>query len=172
MKTKPILMALAVVVIFALISFIWIPLPSGWIPQQAPSEDRRVVHPLGFSIVKPPGWFVKVFREESVYGEASINLLATDKKIRFYPRLKVAAWKSSPDFLSKYHETIFLGMKAYQKIDLRAGRGDYFTYQLFITNQNRWYELIYQIPADCTRPSITNIPTAMMPYLQSFKPVP
>lgn len=115
---------------------------------------------------------MKVFQEESVSGEDSINLLATDQKIRSYPRVKVTELRGVPSSLTNYEETIFLGMKAHQKIDLRAGRGDYFTYQLFITNRGRWYELLYQIPADFTRPSITNVPQPMVAYLQSFKPAP
>jgi hypothetical protein len=106
-------------------------------------------------------------------GPDYINLRAADRTVRFAPRLYVSTWEGGvPNYLSEYQETLFLDMKAYKKTVLRAGNGDYFTYELLVTNHNRWYEIIYQIPADVRRPSITNTPEMMIPYLESFRPLP
>src|SRR5262249_41075558 len=124
-------------------------------------------------VVKPPGWFEKIFRydDHHMMGDG-IYLLPTTNKVRFLPYLRVGTFTNTPSDLSNYHETRFLDMTAYEKTVLRAGNGDFFTYDLYITNHDHWYNIIYQIPADSRSPSITSVPEAMLPYIQSFKPIP
>ncbi len=166
---------LAVMAVVAVVLLVLASLSNGppWIPVETPQEDRRVVHPLGFSVVKPPGWFEKIFRDDdhNLMGD-EIYLLPTTNKVRFRPDIRVSTFTNTPVYLSNYHETLFLKMKAYEKTVLRAGNGDYFTYDVYVTNSGRWYEIIYQIPADSRTPSITTVPESMMPYIQSFRPIP
>ena len=174
-KTKPLTVILVVMTVVAVVLLMLTSLRSGppWIPEETPQEDRRIVHPIGFSVVKPPGWCEKIFRDNdgSLMGD-EIYLLPTTNRLRFRPCLRVSTFTNTPVHLSNYNETLFLKMKAYEKTVLRAGNGDYFTYELYLTNGGRWYEIIYQIPADSRTPSITTIPESMMPYIQSFRPIP
>lgn len=162
-------MAAVAVVLLVLAS-----LPSGppWIPEEGPQEDRRVVHPLGFSVVKPPGWSEKIFRDDdhNLMGD-TIYLLPTTNRVRFRPCFRVSAFTNTPAYLTQYHQTRFLGITAYEKTVLRAGNGDFFAYELLLTNRDLWYQIIYQIPADSRSPSITSVPETMLPYIQSFKPM-
>ncbi len=63
-------------------------------------------------------------------------------------------------------------MRSYEKTKLRAGNGDFYTYDLLISNRRSWYQIIYQIPADTESPAITHVPQKMIPYLESFRPMP
>ena len=174
-KAKPLTVILAVMAVVAVVLLVLASLPHGppWIPEETPQEDRRVVHPLGFSVVKPSGWFEKIFRDDdhNLMGD-EIYLLPTTNRVRFRPCLRVSTFTNTPAYLSNYHQTRFLDMDAYEKTVLRAGNGDYFTYELYFPNRDRWYRIIYQIPADSRTPSITSVPETMLPYMKSFKPIP
>src|ERR1041384_8220649 len=130
-----------------------------WIPEKTPQEDHRVVHPLGYSIVKPPGWIERIYREDdgSTMGDAIMLTPTTNRFPRFRPSLGVHTFTNTPVYLSNYHETLFLQMKAYEQIKERAGgSGDYFSYAVYVTNRGRWYSIIYQIPVDSRAPPITS----------------
>src|SRR5689334_5356783 len=113
-QTKAAITVLVILAVLVWIGVVWLPVPSGWIPEQPPSEDRRVVHPLGFSVIKPPGWHEKIFCEDdqNMMGN-EIYLLPTTNKVRFLPSFRVSTFNSTPAYLSNYHETRFLEMKAY-----------------------------------------------------------
>jgi hypothetical protein len=174
-KAKPLTVTLVAMAAVAVVLLVLASRPKGppWVPEELPREDRRVVHPLGFSVVKPPGWCEKLFHDDdhNLMGDA-IYLLPTTNRVRFRPYLRVNTFTNTPADLSNYHGTRFLDMDAYEKTVLRAGNGDYFTYELYITNHSRWYRIIYQIPADSRTPSITSVPETMLPYIQSFKAIP
>ena len=181
MKSKTAMVVLLSLTALTVVLFVlaWIPSGPPWIPEQPPHEDRRVTRSIGFSIVKPPGWFEHISQKGGLLDDA-IYLKATDKKVRFYPYVRVSSYdrfslspeRGNPNYVSNYVEIEFLKMKAYARTGLRAGNGDYFTRELWVTNNGRWYNLIYQIPADIQSPPITNVPSSMLPYLESFRPTP
>jgi hypothetical protein len=152
-----------------------------WITQEPPREDHRVLHPKGFSIVKPPGWsaHISISRAEDQPVD-QIDLRASEKPLRDYTGISVTLFRDpplspergDPYYVAKYQETDFLNMKAYERTDLRAGNRDYFTYELLVNNHGQWYRIVYQIPADFQSPAITNVPATMMPYIRSFQPTP
>src|SRR5262245_14261987 len=110
-KAKPLTVVLLVMAVVAVVLLVLTSLPNGppWIPEQAPQENRRVVHPLGFSVVKPPGWFEKIFRDDDHHtmGDA-VYLLPTTNRVRFRPYLRVDTFTNTPTYLSNYHRTRFL----------------------------------------------------------------
>jgi hypothetical protein len=83
-------------------------------------QDRRVTHPTGFSIVKPPGWLERIAQKGGLLDDA-IYLRANDKKIRFSPHICVtshdhfslSAERGHPHYVSNYVETEFLKFKTY-----------------------------------------------------------
>jgi hypothetical protein len=181
LKSKTAIVILLPLTLLAIVLLVLASIPSGpaWIPEEPPQEGRRVTHPTGFSIVKPPGWLERISQKGGLHDDA-IYLRGNDKKVRFSPHLYVTSSdqfslmpeRGHPHYVSNYVETEFLKMKAFERTDLRAGNGDYFTREIWVTNKGRWYNLFYQIPADTHSPPITNVPPSMLPYLESFRPEP
>jgi hypothetical protein len=142
-----------------------------WIPKEPPQEDRRIIHPAGFSVVCPPGWVVKIVKRDVGLNDW-ISLRGGPRSTRFAPELYVGTFNGPPIYLSNYQETVFLGDKAYERTDLAAGNGEYFTYELFLANRSQWYKICYQIPSSSQNPLYLKVPEKMMPYLESFGPAP
>lgn len=151
------------------------PLKAGapWLPDSPPRESQRIRHSRGFSIIPPPGWVARVFdyrtAEDTV--EATLGLHTGSKGVRYAPHISITMAKWSPDLLG-FNAVRFHEWKAYDKIRPVVGGGDvpYFRYTLCVTNNGFWYELNYYTPTDRDKPLYTNVPPAMMPYLQSFRP--
>src|SRR5258708_1821928 len=109
-------MIVALVAVIALVLAVLIPLPAGplWIARESPQEERRIVHPKGFSIVKPPGWFARIELEKDGAVD-QIHLRATEKLTREYtgitvtavPRSLLTNERAHPYYISNYHETVF-----------------------------------------------------------------
>jgi len=142
---------------------------AAWIPSTPPAEDRRVVHPKGFSIIPPPGWVVRVTSDAILLGPGS-------KGMRYTPGLSIGTFESavSPD-LSKFHETTFRQLKAYEMTLPVSGGGDvpYLRYHLFVRDDGHWYELLYVLPnGSFDKPARSKVPETMMLYIQSLMPSP
>src|SRR5262245_53508306 len=96
-KIRTVLIILLPMALIALVLLVLASLPSGppWIAEEPPQEDRRIVHPKGFSIVKPPGWFAQIEQEGNI-SEDVIRLRATEKRLRSYTGISVTAFPSTP----------------------------------------------------------------------------
>ena len=174
---------LAAVAVVVLMWFTQLPSHRPWIPQEPPREEWRVVHPNGFSIICPPGWSVRIVTNPPIFfwhkddavrlrSIDSISLRTRAKRVRFAPSILVAdLWESAPINLWAYPETVFLNMKAYERSEQFSG-DKYRTCELLLTNQGRWYQILYYTPTYLRNPSTTNLPAMFLRYLKSFKPNP
>lgn len=144
------------------------PVGARWVPVKKPTEDRRVVHPLGFSIVSPPGWKARMWNFDKI--EACIAL-GPGYKGRHGPGLAVSTLVSPPD-LSQFRETAFLDLKAYEHTVTGRGENARLRYELVVIHKDQWYRVVYsESRAFETDPSL-EFPGIIRHYIRSFRPAP
>lgn len=114
--------------------------------QQPPEEANRVVHPAGFSIVKPDRTHAIVDAASSV-GDDSINILPATGRSRYTPILHVRRFRepADPSRLERdgFKEGTFQGQPAFV---YRGPSGKYDAYRIVITRGSEWYEVALLIP--------------------------
>ena len=148
--------------------FVVMPVGARWIPAYEPTEDRRVVHTLGFSIIAPPGWKTRTWNFEQV--EAGIAL-DPGYKGRHGPGLAVLTLVSPPD-LSQFRETPFSDWKAFERTATGRGENARLRYELVVAHKEQWYRVVYgESRAFDTNPSL-EFPEIMKRYIRSFRPAP
>jgi hypothetical protein len=141
------------------------PVGARWIPAQEPTDDRRVVHPLGFSIVSPPGWKARIWNFPD---DAGISLYPGYKG-RHGPGLGITASALPPDLLH-YQEIPFLDLKAYERTVTGTGENARLRYELVVTHSNQWYRVMYSESRAFESDPSLEFPEIMKRYVHSFWP--
>lgn len=118
------------------------------IPTEPPDEANRVMHPLGFSIVYPPNWVVRIQVEDdkSIVGEAR-KVLPSRRSGRIYVR---RLGNIAPE-ISGCRPTEFQGQPAYEESSRRVGNWEdppQFNHHMFFRRRGDWYQLSYMIGAE------------------------
>jgi len=144
------------------------PIGARWIPAKEPTEDRRVFHGLGFSIVSPPGWKARMWD----FGKDDACIaLGPGYKGRHGPGLSVLTLASPPD-LSQFRETPFLNLRGFERIVTGRGENARLTYELVVNHRDQWYRVAYsESRAFESNPSLA-FSEIMKRYVQSFRPAP
>jgi hypothetical protein len=169
-KMPVILIVLAGIMMAGVVCYPLVVLPAGarWVPAEEPAEDRRVVHPLGFSIVSPPGWKSKIWNMDKEWG--GITLLPGYKG-RHGPGLGVSTDMSAPD-LTQFRETPFLDSTAWERSVTGKGENARLRYELIVTHKGRWYQVTYSESRSFERNPSLEFPDIMKRYVRSFRPPP
>ena len=137
-----------------------------WVPAKEPTEDRRIVHPLGFSIVAPPGWKARIWNFDNE--EAGIAL-GPGYKGRHGPHLGVTMLPGPPD-LSQFHETTFSEFKAFERTVAGTGENARLGCTLVVDYKGRWYHISYGESRAFESSPRLEFPEIMKRYMRSFKP--
>jgi hypothetical protein len=144
------------------------PVGARWVPAKEPTEDRRIVHPLGFSIVSPPGWKAKM---RNIDWDAAAIMLGPGYKGRHGPGLAAHTLASPPD-LSQFRPVAFSNFKAFELTVTGRGDNARLRYELVLTHKDRWYRVVYsESRAFESNPSL-EFPEIMKRYVWSFRPPP
>lgn len=154
------LVAAAVVVVGVLLYYTLQP-AAGW-----PSEDRRVVHPAGFSIVRPTNWEQHLAFHRDGRGEDSLRLLP--KQVvggtEFLKAMKLPAPATEAELRSKkYDSTTFAGSPAWDRITEQTFTKEH-TRSLVFERDGVWFDVTVRRPK--TEPLRTGIWAA---YADSFR---
>lgn len=142
-----------------------------WVPEKPPTEECRVFHPEGFSMIPPPGWVVKTHvGEEKDLFDCSISFSPGSKGYRYAPVISVRTTETTPD-LNGFQETNAQNLQIYERtVPTGDGENRCLSYRLITRIDKQWYEVRYhslQFHDDSLE-----IPEIMMFYLRSFRSAP
>jgi hypothetical protein len=121
--------------------------------QRAPAEANRVIHPAGFSIVKP-GSTRAIVEVASSDGEDSITILPDGGRSRYTPILSVRRLGQPPD-LSQLERDGFKGgaFQGQQAIVNKGPSGKYDLCRIVVNRGGEWYEVTLLIPGGDSDPA-------------------
>ena len=138
-----------------------------WLPKQPPSEDRRVFHPKGFSIVSPHGWKVTTSGYES---DVAVLLLTPGDNLRISPGLAVSILTEPPQ-LTDFQNAVFPVGRAYSRIGISKGHNHArCIYTLAVNHSNHWYQVTYSETRAFDDDRSVKIPEMIMRYIDTFRP--
>jgi hypothetical protein len=137
--------------------------------QQPPAEANRVVHPGGFSIVKP-GRTRAIVEHASSVGDDQITILPDGGRSRYAPVLSVRRLREPPDRSrlqrDGFQSGTFQGQDAFVS---RGPSGEYDSYRVTTDRGGVWYEVALSIPrGDSAAGSIPS--PDWQRYLETFAP--
>ena len=139
-------------------------------PWQSPREHDRVVHPSGFSIIRPRGWRTRVYvRQNPLPPDDFINL-TPGSMARITPCYSVHRLPKAPDTepmqkTGGYAPVKFQGRDA---LGREAVSGKYWIVDRIFERNGRWYAISLLLPDE--EGSEMRVPAMWWPYLESFKP--
>ena len=138
--------------------------------RQLPPEANRVVHPTGFSIVKP-GRTRAIVLTISTVGRDQISILPDGGRSRYTPGLYVSRLHEPPDHLRLEREGFQPGtFQGQQALVYRGPSGEYDAYRVMTNRGREWYEIALLIPGGGSDPA--SIPSPQWQrYLETFTPV-
>jgi hypothetical protein len=149
-----------------------IPIGARWIPVKEPTEDRRVIHPKGFSIVSPPGWEVRTWDYDKIDSNLNAYLaLNPGGRSRHSPSLFVSIIET-PGNLSNFRETTFLDLQAFERTVIKRGENGWLKYELIMAHKDRWYQVAYRESRAFEKNPSSEFPEIMKHYVRSFRPAP
>lgn len=150
----------------AVVSYPIMTMPMGGrhVPRIEPSEEKRVFHPAGYSIIPPPGWRVRIVR----IPEFSTIGMSPGDRSRHSPGLG-ASLDFCPDDLTNYLETTFRGRPAFEKTSVGNGKCKRLSYGLFVPAGTNWFRLSYSECACFGSPPHSNFPPIIRRYIESFR---
>ncbi len=137
--------------------------------RQPPAEANRVLHPAGFSIVKPGRTRATVWTASSV-GDDQITILPDGGRSRYTPGLYVSRLREPPDLARLKRDGFQAGSFQGQPAFVYNGRsGEYHAYRVMTNRGGEWYEVALSIPRGESSPALIPSPEWQR-YLQTFKP--
>jgi hypothetical protein len=137
--------------------------------QQPPAEANRVVHPAGFSIVKP-GRTRAIVETASSVGDDSVNILPDGGQSRYTPVLNVRRLREPPDLSWLEREGFQAGtFQGQQALVYRGPSGKYDAYRVMTNRNGEWYEVALLIPGGDS--ALASIPSPeWQRFLETFTP--
>lgn len=137
--------------------------------RQPPVEANRVVHPTGFSIVKP-GRTRAMVTSASSDGEDAINILPEGGSSRYMPVLNVRRLHEAPDLARLGREGFRTGtFQGQPSLVYEGPMGKYDAYRVMTNRGGDWYAVTLLIPGGDGAPA--SIPSReWQRYLETFKP--
>jgi hypothetical protein len=133
-------------------------------PEALPDEAARVRHPLGFSMVVPPGWGPYTAGSEGV-GRLSMYTRINKRK---NARIAVTCFGRETPQLEGLRKTRFLGHEAYEKMEVLRpwtfDDGAWSKYTLWFRRGGDWYEIEYD-----TSEERTTVPPVIQRYLNTLR---
>jgi hypothetical protein len=138
-------------------------------PWQSPREQDRVVHPSGFSIIKPQGWKERIsVRHDPVPECDSINL-QPNSKARITPFYSVRQLATAPNIERMKNDGGYTIVKFQGRDALghEAVSGKYWIVERFLERKSRWYSITLLLPDE--EGSEITVPVLWWSYLESFK---
>jgi hypothetical protein len=137
--------------------------------QQPPAEANRVVHPAGFSIVKP-GRTHAIVETASSVSDDSINILPDVGGSRYSPVLNVRRLRDPPDLSRLERDGFQAGTFQGQQVIVYSGpSGTYDAYRVMTNRGGEWYEVALLIPNGDSAPASIPSPEWQR-YLETFTP--
>lgn len=152
-----------------LLPMLVMPIGGPWVPRTEPSEDKRVFHPSGFSIISPPGWKIRIHTnpEAAQLLGYEIGMTPGDRS-RYSPGLGAGRWFRQDD-LTNYQMTVFRGKPAFEQTILGSGEYARLYYELLVPDGTNWFRLHYSKDAAFESPSRSNFPPIIRRYIESFR---
>jgi hypothetical protein len=148
------------------LSLIVSPYPS---VRQPPAETNRVVHPAGFSIVKP-GRTRAIVATASSVGNDQISILPDGGRSRYTPGLYVRRLREAPDLPQLEREGFQAGtFQGQQALIYRGPSGTYDAYRVMANRGGEWYEVALLIPGGESPPASIPSPEWQR-YLETLAP--
>lgn len=141
------------------------------IPTSAPDEGNRVYHPLGFSVVAPNDWNVRVYlNDDGGWPGDSLGLTPKSGIPRRYwgSSIGIHRHDTKPKEIADFKETTFQGEAALERKSTRGSGGfedpSQFHYDLIFERDGSWYWVTFHVFAE-----INELPEGIRQYLESFK---
>jgi hypothetical protein len=114
--------------------------------RQPPADANRVVHPVGFSIVKP-GRTRAIVAQASSLGDDQITILPDGGRSRYTPVLSVRRLREPPDRSRLERDGFQSGTFQEQDAFVYKGpSGKYDAYRVTTNRGGAWYEVALLIP--------------------------
>jgi hypothetical protein len=139
-------------------------------PWQSPREQDRIVHPLGFSIIKPQGWRERIYvRHDPVPYEDAIRL-NPNSKARLTPFYTVRRLVTSPDFEKLKTELGYRPVKFQGRDALghEGVSGKFWSVGRIFERQGNWYWITLLLPDEEGKE--LKVHPDWWAYLESFSP--
>lgn len=162
LKTPAVKLSLAILLIVGIVWWIW---PRAMPP---PAETLRQNHPLGFSIIVPPGYEVKI--DQTVDDRRAGSITATDHSYRsFPPMLTVFMFRDGEAAQKRLSELKFSPASFQDRpaFFYNAPRGKQWLYRIVTEVNGKWFELGVALPEYADVPN-----HRWNEYLQSFRYTP
>lgn len=135
--------------------------------QTPPAEANRVVHPAGFSIVKP-GRTRALVEAASSISDDQITILPDGGRSRYMPVLSASHFRESPDLSKLQHDGFVAGaFQGQSALIFRGPSGEYIAYRVIISRGSEWYEVALHIPGGDVSPESIPSPDWQR-YLETF----
>jgi hypothetical protein len=132
-----------------------------------PAEPNRVVHPAGFSIVKPGRTRAIVLAATSV-NDDEITILPDGGRSRYTSGLYVRRLRQPPDLSRLEHEGFRQGaFQGHDSLVYKGPSGEYFAYRVMTNRGGQWYEVSLLIPGADRSPASIPSPEWQR-YLETF----
>lgn len=137
--------------------------------EQPPAEANRVVHPTGFSIVKPGRTRALVTSDSSVSID-QITILPDGGLSRYTPGLYASRLREAPDLSRLAREGFQAGsFQGSAALVYRGPSGKYDAYRVVMNRGGEWYEVALLIPGGDSAPASIPSPEWQR-YLETFSP--
>jgi hypothetical protein len=135
------------------------------IPEMPPDEGDRVRHPLGFSMVVPPGW---IHHTVGWQGVGEIRMFTHTNKRKHSDISITFVGHDAPVQLKGLRRTRFLGQEAYDRmVVLRPWTfddGAWSQYTLYFRRGGDWYGVTYHMSEERT-----TVPPMIQRYLNTLR---
>jgi hypothetical protein len=137
--------------------------------RQPPAEANRVVHPTGFSIVKP-GRTRAIVTSASSVSIDQITILPEGGRSRYTPGLYASRLREAPDLSRLEREGFQAGsFQGQAALVYRGPSGKYDAYRVMMNRGGEWYEVALLIPGGDSAPASIPSPEWQR-YLETFMP--
>ncbi|WP_144059767.1 hypothetical protein [Rhodopirellula sallentina] len=139
------------------------------VPTGPPLESRRVVHPLGFSIVSPINWDSQIrMKSTGIVGPGIYMSPRTLGPPRRYSAGLSVSVCDDRERLRDQHEMTadtVAGLPAFSRIETGNVGDDVpsFTYTAFLKSPDAWFVVRYNLNSDCTF-----LPDSVRNYIATF----
>ena len=138
-------------------------------PKLPPSEQNRINHPNGFSIIAPKGWKSVIKTEpNNIYSSIVIFF---KNKARFEPSLVAIKYKNpeKAHYGTKYNEYLKSKFLNYEAMVFEGRSACYHVWHAIFSEDEAWYGIQLMLPHGKDGTRYEKVPDYWWPFLNSFR---
>jgi len=135
-------------------------------PKLPPSEENRIYHPKGFSVISPDGWIAIIETNEDESRDQI--LIRPNINARWLPTLVISLNNERTTLLdpNEYYPDKYL---EYDAMICEMLWGDYYDWHAFFSYKNSQYSVLLMLPHGHGPPRYEKVPDHWWPFIKSFR---